>query len=95
MADRPAAAESRRRRLVAVERRRRVCRNECDDRRGTHGLYFFLRRELGDLARIGGFRFAGRPTQTGKMLGVTFTIGYKGANGGDQFGYLSVEFGTG
>jgi hypothetical protein len=56
---------------------------------------FTLKRELGDLAGMGGLRFAGRPTQTGKVLGVTFTISYKDANGDDQFDYLPVEFGTG
>lgn len=56
---------------------------------------FILKRELGDLTGLGGLRFAGRPTEAGRVLGVTFTISYNDVNGDEHIDYVPVEFGGG
>ncbi len=56
---------------------------------------FILKRELGDLAGIGILRFAGRPTEAGRVLGVTFTVTYLDANDEECTDHVPAEFGLG
>lgn len=70
------------------------CTNVVIDAEPTY-FTFMLKRELGDLAGIGGLRFAGRPTEAGRMLGATFTISYNDVNGDEHTDYLPMEFGRG
>jgi hypothetical protein len=56
---------------------------------------FILNRELKDLTGRGGLLFAGRPTEAGKALGVTFEITYTDANGDEHTDLVPKQFGMG
>lgn len=53
---------------------------------------FVLKRELGDLAGIGGLRFAGLPTDAGRALGVDFNVTYYDINGDEHRDHVPVKF---
>lgn len=56
---------------------------------------FILNRELKDLTGRGGLLFAGRPTEGGKALGVTFEISYTDVNGDEHIDLVPKQFSIG
>jgi hypothetical protein len=56
---------------------------------------FIRNRELQDLSGRGGLLFAGRPTEAGKVLGVTFEISYTDVNGDEHIDHVPKQFGMG
>lgn len=56
---------------------------------------FMVSKRLGDLSGVGGFKFGGRPEESGRILGVNFYVTYDDVNGDEHTDHVPKRFDRG